>query len=120
MDRDGSVLLSRLGGETLTAIGGRYNLTAEAVRLAVIRESRRYIDRLELALLANRQTGEVEMFAIPDHSGPNFDMAIEVFQWSVRELAKRGIETRIHYRPVENGICFGVEDVTDHYGGGER
>ena len=120
MDRDTQVLAERIGGDTLREIGERHELTPEGVRVVVAREGRKQIDDLELRLLANRKTGDVEMFMVPDHGGPDFDLAIEYLQWTLRQLADRGVEVRVHYRPVENGVCFGVEDVTDYSKGGER
>ena len=119
MERDAQVLAERLGGDTLKEIAERHDLSIEGARVVIFREARKQIDALELRLLANRKTGDVELFLIPDHGGPDFDLAIEYFQWCLRELAARDVDVKVHYRPVENGVCFGVEDVTD-YTGGER
>jgi hypothetical protein len=114
MERDQQVLSERVGGAPLREIGDRHDLSAEGVRVVVAREGRRQIDDLELRLMVNRKTGDLEAFLIPDHGGPDFDIAIAYFQWAMRELAERGVQVRIHYRPVPEGVVFGVEDVTDY------
>jgi hypothetical protein len=113
-DRNQQILTQRLGGDTLQQVADRHDLSRQGVRAIVIREGRRQIDALELALMANRKTGDVELFAIPDHSGPDFDLAVDYFQWCVRELAKRGVQTQVHYRPTNSGVAFGIEDVTNY------
>jgi hypothetical protein len=112
--RDTVVLNERLRGDTLRTIGDRHDLTPEGVRLVVAREGRRRIDELEMRLMVGRRTGEVEAFVIPDHGGPDFDVALGYFHWAMRELAKRGVKVRVHYRPAHNGVVFGVEDVTPY------
>jgi hypothetical protein len=114
VDRDQQILVERSRGDTRREIGERHGLSHEAVRLIVVREGRNQIDDLELRLLANRKTGDVELYLIPDHGGPEFDLAIDYFQWCLRQLAERGVETQIHYRPVPNGVAFGIEDVTNY------
>ena len=120
MERDDQqVLLDRIAGGTLREVGEKHGgLTPEGVRVVVAREARRQIDALELRLLANRKTDDVELFVVPGHAGPEFDLAIDYFQWCLRQLAERGVDVEVHYRPVEDGIAFGLEDVTDY--GGER
>lgn len=112
MDRDGSILLSRLGGETLTAIGGRFNLTAEAVRLAVIRESRRWIDKLVLAAWACQKTGGLLTLGVPAWAPA--DLAAEYLTWVVGELQKRDDGRWVcHYRPgLDGSHAFLIEDVS--------
>jgi len=118
VERDAQVLAERIGGDTLKEIAERHDLSIEGVRVVVARQARRQIDDLELRLLANRKTGDVELFLIPEHGGPDFDLAIDYFQWCLRELAARDVKVRVHYRAVDAGICFGVEDITTY--GGER
>lgn len=112
--RDTAVLNERLRGDTLRNIGERHDLTPEGVRVVVAREGRRQIDELEMRLMVNRRTGDTEAFVIPDHGGPDFDVALGYFQWAIRELAGRGVQVRVHYRPAHNGVVFGVEDVTPY------
>ncbi len=112
--RDREVLHERIRGDTLREIGERHDLTPEGARLVVAREGRRHIDDLELRLMVNRKTGDVEAFLIPDHSGPDFDLAIAYFRWAMNELGTRNVDVRIHYRPVPEGVVFAVEDVTNY------
>jgi hypothetical protein len=117
-DRDTQILAERISGDTLREIGERHGgLTPEGVRVVVAREGRKQIDELEGRLLLNRKTGDVELYVIPDHSGPEFDLAIAYFAWSLRELEKRDVQVRVHYRPVDDGVIWGIEDVTDYEGG---
>jgi hypothetical protein len=110
--RDEQMLMERISGHTLQAIGDRHGLTREGVRYVLMREADRHIDELAMKLLANTKTGELMLFAIPDHGGEGFDLAMDYFHWAMRELADRNIELEIHYRPTHNGIVFGVEDVS--------
>jgi hypothetical protein len=119
LERDEAIWTQRMSGDSLAAIGHRFGLSAEGVRLIVDRYGTKQVDDLELRLMANRGSDDLEVFVIPDHQGENFNAAITHFQWCVTQLAKRGITTRIHYRPVHNGVCIGLEDVTD-YGGSEQ
>lgn len=113
-NRDEQMLMDRISGSTLRDVGERRAMTAEGARLAIAREGRKQIDRLELALLANRKTGDVELFVIPDHAGPDFDLALAYLRWATGELTKRGIKVQVHYRPTYNGVVIGLEDVTDY------
>ena len=120
MERDDQQLLAeRARGDSLRQIGERHELSPEGVRVVVAREGRKQIDRLELALLANRKSGDVELFLIPSTTGPEFHLAVDYLQWCVRQLAERGVDVRVTYRPVEGGCAFGIEDVTTNYGGSE-
>ena len=110
--RDEGLLAAKLRGCTLRELAREVDLTPEGVRLAIVRESRLQIDELELQLLAATKTGEVVAFVIPDHGGPDFETAINYLSWCVRELTERDIEIRVHYRPNENGVVIGLEDVT--------
>ena len=114
MDRDLQMLKEKSRGDTLREIGDRHGLSHERARQIIVLEGRKEIDRLELELLANRKTGDVELYLIPEHAGPDFDLAVDYFQWTVRELAERGVKTHISYRPVYNGVAWGIEDVTDY------
>jgi hypothetical protein len=118
-DRDTQLLTERISGSTLREIGERHGLSYEGVRVVVAKEGRKQIDRLELALLANRRTNDVELLLVPDHGGEETQLALAYLRWCLSELEKRGVEVRVHYRQVENGVAFGLEDVTD-YTGGER
>lgn len=113
-NRNREVLMERVAGSTLQAIGDRHDLTAEGVRVVFAREARKQIDDLELRLLANTKTDDLELFLIPDHGGPDFDLALAYLRWALGELAERGVKTRVHYRPTHNGVVIGVEDVTPY------
>jgi hypothetical protein len=109
---DPAILTERLRGRTLRDLAEATGMTAEGVRGVVIREGRKQIDRIELALLANTKSDDVVAFAIPDHSGPDFDLAIEYVRWVTAKLSERGIRVHVHYRPTANGVVFALEDVT--------
>ena len=106
IERNHRLLMEHIGGDDAEAIGRHYGLTGSAVRAIVVRHGRRVIDDLELRLLANRTTDDVELFLIPEHGGADFDLAIEWFRWCIAQLAERGVRTRVHYRPAESGVAF--------------
>lgn len=110
-DRDSAVLTERIAGDTLRTIGDRHGLSVEGVRVVAGRAARRHLDDLQARLAANALTGDVEALLIPDHSGPDFDQAIAYLRWVTHELAGRGVELRVHYRPAESGVAFGLEAV---------
>jgi len=114
VDRDRQILVERSRGDTLRELGDRHGLSHEGVRVVLAREGRKQIDELEMRLLCNRQTGDVELYLIPGHGGPDFDLAVDYFQWTLRQLSSRGVDTQISYRPVENGVVFAIEDVTNY------
>jgi hypothetical protein len=113
LGRDTTILHERIAGSTLRDIGARHGLTAEGARLIIAREGRRQIDELERRLLGNVGTNDVEVFVVPGHSGPDFDVALAHFAWALKELGKRGMRTRVHPRHIWNGVAFGVEAVID-------
>ena len=78
----------------------------------MVREGRTHIDRIELDLLATTKTDEVVAFVVPDHGGPDFDLAMEYVRWVVAELTKRDIKVAVHYRATSNGVVLALEDVT--------
>lgn len=117
--RNQQILAERLTGESLQAIATRHGITHAGVRYVVASEARRQIDDLELRLLANRQTGELEAFVIPELGGPDFDTAMAYFTWAMKELAAREINVKVHYRPTPEGVVFAVEDVTDYTRGSQ-
>ena len=107
--RDDQVLMERISGSTLAEIGKRHALSPEGVRLVVTREARRQIDDLELRLMANMKTDDVELFVVPGHSGPDFDLAMAHISFALRELDARGIDVQVDYRPVHNGLVLGLQ-----------
>ena len=110
--------MDRIAGGTLREVGEKHGgLTPEGVRVVVAREGRRQIDALEMRLLANRQTDHIELFLVPD-GGPELGLALDYLRWVLRQLAERGVDVRVHYRPVEGGMAFGLEDTTN-YGGSQ-
>jgi hypothetical protein len=109
---DEAVLIERLRGRTLRDLADTTGLSIEGVRVVVAREGRKQIDKIELALLAATKTNEVVAFVMPDHSGPDFDLALEYVRWVVAERTERGVRVRIHYRPTENGVVLALEDIT--------
>ena len=109
---DAAILTERLRGRTLRDLAGETGMSPEGVRVVVAREGRKQIDRIELALLANTKSDDVLAFAIPDHGGPDFDLAMEYAQWVVAQLTERGIRVAVHYRATHNGVVLALEDVT--------
>ena len=111
---DATILTERLRGRTLRDLAEATGLTPEGVRLVVVREGRKQIDRIELDLLANTKRDQLSAFVIPGHGGPDFDLAMSYVQWVVRELTERGIEVAVHYRPTVDpeGVVLLLEDVT--------
>lgn len=113
-ERNAAMFADRRAGLTFREIAAKHGVATERVFKVVNREARRYLDELEMRLLANTKTDDIELFVVPNHAGDDFDAAIDFFQWTVSQLAERGVELRIHYRAVENGVAFGVEDVTPY------
>ena len=109
---DETILTERLRGRTLRDLADTTGLTPEGVRLVVLREGRKHIDRIELTLLANTKSDELYALMVPDHAGPDFDVAMSYAQWVLRELDERGVRVQVHYRAVENGIVLALEDVS--------
>src|SRR4051812_40344171 len=73
---DPTILTERLRGRTLRDLAEANEMTAESVRLVVVRESRKHIDGIVLQLLVNTKTDDVLAFAIPDHGGEDFDVGM--------------------------------------------
>lgn len=111
-ERDQQMLMERIGGGTLQEIAERHDVSFQRVHFVVARQARKQIDDLEMRLACNRHTGDVELFVIP--AGPGLDTALSYFRWAMSKLAERDVQVKIHYRPVEGGVVFGVEDVTDY------
>ena len=109
---DETILTERLKGRTLRDLADTTGLSPEGVRVVVAREGQRQITEIEMALLVNTKTDDLLAFVVPDHGGPDFDLAMSYLQWVVRELSERGVRVRVHYRPAANGIVLGLEDVT--------
>jgi hypothetical protein len=112
-DRDQQVLTERIAGGTLRDIGARHGLSHEGVRVVADRAARRHLDDLQARLAANIATDNLEVLLIPGHSGPDFDEAIAYVQWVTRELAGRGVKLRVHYRPADSGVAFGLQAVIE-------
>ena len=74
---DEAILTERLRGRTLRDLADATGMTAEGIRGVVVREGRRQIDRIELALLANTKTDDVLAFLVLDHGGPT-----STWRWS--------------------------------------
>jgi hypothetical protein len=106
--RDEAILKERISGATFRRIGERYGISAMRAHTVYGRAARQHLDDLELRLLANTRTDELEVLLIPDQSGPAFDY----LRWVTHELAERGVQLKVHYRPAMNGVAFGLEDVT--------
>ena len=112
MERDAVILQERIGGDTFRQIGERHGISTMRAHTVFHRSARQHLDDLELRLLANTKTDDLEVLLIPDHSGPGFDAAIDYLRWVTHELAERGVQLKVHYRPAMNGVAFGLEDVT--------
>jgi hypothetical protein len=103
------ILRERISGAKLDQIARRHRMSIEGVRAIAVKEGRRHVDDLERRLRANVGTDDVEGFLIPGHGGPDFDAALAYLRWALAQLSDRGIQTRIHYRPTQQGVVFGVE-----------
>ena len=88
---DDTILTERLRGRTLRDLADTNNMTAEGIRLVVVRAGRKQIDRIELDLVKATKTDEVVAFVVPDHGGEDFDLALSYVQWVVAELTERGV-----------------------------
>ncbi|MFA9272364.1 MAG: hypothetical protein ACEQSX_16745, partial [Baekduiaceae bacterium] len=96
---DPAILTERLRGRTLRDIAADTGLTPEGVRFVVAREGRRQIDDIVLRLMVARRTGDLYALAVPDHGGPDFDLAMSYVQWVVGELTERGVKVAAPDRP---------------------
>jgi hypothetical protein len=112
MERDAVIFQERIAGDTFRQIGQRHGISTMRAHTVFGRSARRHLDDLELRLLANIKTDDLEVLLIPSHSGPEFDAAIDYLRWVTHELAERGVQLKVHYRPAMNGCAFGLEDVT--------
>jgi len=110
VDRDTAVLTERIHGDTLRTIGARHSLTPEGVRVVFKRAAQRHLDDLQRRLAANVGTDNLEVLLVPDHSGPEFDQAVAYLRWVTHALAERGVELKVHYRPADTGVAFGLEE----------
>lgn len=116
-ERNQEILTQRMSGDSLAAIGSRFGLSAEAVRLIVARVGNEQIDDLAARMRANVGTDSIEAFLIPGHGGEDFQAAMTYFLWAQHQLTKRGIKVKVHYRPVPEGVVFGIEEDVSDYGG---
>ena len=113
MDRDAVILQDRIiGGDTFRQIGERHGISAMRAHTVYQRSARQHLDDLELRLLANTKTDDLEVLLLPDHSGPEFNAALDYLRWVVASLAERNVQVKVHYRVAMNGCAFGLEDVT--------
>ena len=60
-------------------------LSPEGVRVVFAREGQKQITEIELALLVNTKTNDLVALVVPDHGGPDFDLALNYVQWVLRE-----------------------------------
>jgi len=112
VDRDDAqVLAERIGGDTLTTIAERHDLSPEGVRLVVAREGRKHIDQIVLAAWAAQKEGQLLMLAVP--AWAQADLATEYLAWITGELKRRDDGFwRVHYRPTPDGsFVFALEDI---------
>ncbi len=61
---DATILTERLRGRTLRDLADTTGLSPEGVRVVVAREGRKQIDEIELALLANTKTDDLQGGAV--------------------------------------------------------
>lgn len=110
-ERDQAILMERVGGDTLREIGERHDLTAEGVRLVLIREGRKHIDQIVLAAWACQKTGGLLMLGVPAWAPT--DLATEYLAWVADQLRQRDDgQWAIHYRPTPDGsFAFAIEDI---------
>lgn len=121
-DRDREVLLERIGGATLREIGEAHDLTAEGVRLVVVREGRKHIDQIvraarehidQIVLSAWVAQKEGTLLALAVPAWADQDLAAEYFAWVAGELKQRDdVNVRLRYRPTPDGsFVFAIEDL---------
>lgn len=110
-DRDREVLLERIGGATLREIGERHDLTAEGVRLVVVRAAREHIDQIVLDMWVAQKEDKLLALAVP--AWADQDLAAEYFAWVAGELKQRDeVDVRLRYRPTPDGsFVFVIEDL---------
>jgi hypothetical protein len=110
-DRDRQVLQERIGGATLREIGARHDLTAEGVRLVIVRAAREHIDQVVLAAWLAHKEGKLLALAVP--AWADQDLAAEYFAWVAGELKRRDDGFwRVHYRPTPDGsFVIAIEDL---------
>jgi len=121
-DRDQQVLMERVAGDSLRAIGARHDLSHEAVRLIVVRQARKHVDQIVLDMWVAQKGGEVLAFAVPAGDADDQHAAVQYFEWLLGELRDRDdVEPRVTYRPTPDGsFAFAIEDVSFDPTGGDR
>ena len=110
-DRDQAVLAERISGSTLREIAERHDLSAEGVRLVLIREGRKHVDQIVLAAWACQKTGGLLMLGVP--AWADQDLAADYFAWVAGELRRRDDgRWKVAYRPTPDGsFVFALEDI---------
>jgi hypothetical protein len=107
---DTTLFRENLLGTSTYDLGERHDMAPETVRLAVVRGGRALIDQIHLDLIASHATGEVPTLVIPDHAGPDHDLALELLEFVVSGLARVGMNVRTIYRPTYNGVVIALVD----------
>lgn len=110
-ERNRRILEERAHGATLQELAERHGISHQLVH----RITREHIDEMELRLLRNRATGDVELFVVPFQSQENWQLANDYFTWVLHELHQREIDLKVDTRYMLNGtMTFAVEDITDY------
>jgi hypothetical protein len=109
-ERDEAMFRAHLAGDSLRTIAGTSDLSHESVRIAIVREGRRVIDQLHLDLIASHGSGDLPTLVIPDHAGPDHDLALAFLEFVINGLARLGMRVRTIYRPTYNGVVIALID----------
>src|SRR3954447_11081344 len=70
------------------------DLTPQAIQ-AVLRNARRNLDTLELELLKATKTNEAVGLRVPFQEQGDRHLALDYFDWVVRQLRERGIDLKV-------------------------
>lgn len=117
LERDEHLLLKRITGASTSELGAEYGIGREAARVAAERAGRRHVESVLLEIWLAQKQGEILGLACPpDIASTGDEAAVHAyFEWVLVELAKQGVEPRVHYRPVlGGGFVMFVEDGAFH------
>src|SRR4051812_47759205 len=104
------MLSERARGDTYKDIGDRHGYSDEGARKLLVRESRKYLDGLELTLAVawkHEQAGrwaEWPTYVVPH--GPDWTTSMALLTWTVERLKARDLDVRVQTRPTPAGSVF--------------
>jgi hypothetical protein len=114
LERNEELARRRVAGDDLPSLARRFNVSPQRASVICRHELTKAIDRLETSLLEARKTGDVLVFAVPGHNGPDFDATTSWLLYALRALHERGVAVRVEARTAENGLAFALTDTTDY------